>query len=155
MLELLHQLPVLPPVSTESLSPLVEDLRSLIFPRRSRIRKGATQDNSDLTHLALCIQQHLTGFITNEKALLRSSIDVHRKYGLEILSPYYFVEPTYGSLKWPLSIQAQFAQSKVSFDELGDSELADARELLRSLNVEDKEAQVALDPGTSGNLRRR
>lgn len=86
LLELAKELPVLSgstPVNGE----LLRDLRPAIFPLRSLSGTKATQDNSDLTHLAHAIVNGADGFITRETAILRASSYLSSTYGLDVLSP--------------------------------------------------------------------
>jgi predicted transcriptional regulator/GNAT superfamily N-acetyltransferase len=83
-------LPVLDRVDASALADLLEDLRKLVFPDRTKNRKGAVQDSSDLRHLAYCILNERSGFITNENALLRARDGLQAKYGLALYSPSDF-----------------------------------------------------------------
>lgn len=103
-------LPVLDRLDQAEFQALQTEIRSIVFPDRSPTRKGAAQDESDLRHIAHCIQNAKAGFITGETALLRAKEDLQKKYGLTIYSPQDFkighlanAQPV--SLTVPLSTQ--------------------------------------------------
>ncbi len=83
-------LPVLEKIDNDELIKIQEEIRKIIFPNRSKTRKGAIQDTSDLRHLAYCVQNFKTGFITQEEALLRSKEIIQEKYNLTLYSPQDF-----------------------------------------------------------------
>jgi len=82
--------PVLESISPTELEKLQDAVREIVFPQRTKIRKKATQDSSDLKHLAYCIKNSQKGFITQERALLRSKEKLKEKYGLTLFSPHDF-----------------------------------------------------------------
>jgi len=75
-------LPVLEKIDDTDLRRLKEEIRAIVFPDRSQARKEAANDESDLHHLAYCIQNNKSGFLTQEKALLRARHALRSKYGL-------------------------------------------------------------------------
>jgi GNAT superfamily N-acetyltransferase/predicted nucleic acid-binding protein len=81
-----------PDANAVELDDLVEQLRTIFFPERSRTSRHASNDLSDLKHVAMSIHAGATGFITREKALLARHDTVQRQYGLEILSPTDLLE---------------------------------------------------------------
>ncbi|PCK01967.1 MAG: hypothetical protein COA42_22495, partial [Alteromonadaceae bacterium] len=87
VLALASALPSIPLGNAESIKRLSNELREIIFPNRSTSGKRSANDNSDLNHIAYCIEYKLSGFITREKTLLRSSDIINRQYGIKILSP--------------------------------------------------------------------
>lgn len=66
---------------------VADALRGIVFPYRVLDRKSAKNDESDLMHLAYCVSAGVDGFITKEKALLRSCDHIKDKYGVAVLSP--------------------------------------------------------------------
>lgn len=83
-------LPVLEMIEGTELEALKEEIRTIVFPKRSSNRKNAVNDESDLKHLAYCIHNSKVGFITEEKALLNAKDALQDKYGLKIFSPEDF-----------------------------------------------------------------
>lgn len=70
-----------------NVSAVADALRDIVFPCRVLDRKSAKNDESDLMHLAYCVSAGVDGFITREKALLRSCDHIKDKYGVAVLSP--------------------------------------------------------------------
>jgi len=83
-------LPVLDRLDKEEFIKLQAQIRSIVFPNRSSKRKGAAQDESDLRHIAHCIQHGISGFITNEHALLEAKNKLQQQFDLSIYSPQDF-----------------------------------------------------------------
>lgn len=83
-------LPVLEEIENTELETLKEEIRAVVFPNRSRTRKDAANDESDLRHLAYCVQNSKVGFITEEKALLNAKSALQDKYGLTLYAPQDF-----------------------------------------------------------------
>ena len=83
-------LPVLERMDDVELERLKLELREIVFPDRSQSRKNVVQDDSDLRHLAYCIQNSKSGFVTEEKAISRAKEALLNKYGLTIYSPQDF-----------------------------------------------------------------
>lgn len=69
---------------------LLEDLASIIFPKKNKISKLTSNDKSDLRHAATVIQHKLAGLITNDNAILEASQQIKAKYSIEVLSPSAF-----------------------------------------------------------------
>ncbi|MCB1551840.1 MAG: GNAT family N-acetyltransferase [Alphaproteobacteria bacterium] len=91
-------LPVLDKIDDGDLQELKEEIRAIVFPNRSRSRKEAANDESDLSHLAYCVQNAKAGFITEEKALLRAKDTLCDKYGLTLYSPQDFKVEHFGNI---------------------------------------------------------
>lgn len=83
-------LPVLEKLDDDEFQALQTEIRRIVFPDRNLSRKGAVQDESDLRHIAHCIQNAKAGFITSETALLRAKDKLQEKYRLTIYSPQDF-----------------------------------------------------------------
>lgn len=97
---------------------IAESLRRDIFPSRTASRKSAQNDESDLRHLAYCISAKIDGFITREKALLRSCNDIKYKYGCSILSPDELITDNgFSKSDKPLNSDFSFSSSTMT-DEL-------------------------------------
>lgn len=87
MLAIAKAIPALPVVSEDMLFPVIEELREVIFPQRSKSGATSKNDRSDLIHIAYCIFHRVSGFITREKALLKASRRIYEQYSIKILSP--------------------------------------------------------------------
>lgn len=91
MIEMIATLPEF--VSGEPLqesAPLFSDLASLVFPAQFHNGQLSANDKSDLRHLATAIDQKLSGFITNEAAMIQAADVLLRTYGIQVLSPAAF-----------------------------------------------------------------
>lgn len=91
MLELIATLPEF--VSDEPVeegSPLFSDLALCVFPAQFRNGQLSVNDKSDLRHLAIVINQKLSGFITSEAAMIHAADVLWRTYGIQVLSPEAF-----------------------------------------------------------------
>lgn len=116
----------------DAIADLLDDLRKLVFPDRSKDRKGAVQDSSDLRHLAYCILNERTGFITNENALLRAKDDLQAKYGLALYSPSDFkIEHLANAQQASLSVPLSTDQGTIS---VSAAKPAQIRSFLNSLD---------------------
>ncbi|MBO6550628.1 MAG: GNAT family N-acetyltransferase, partial [Rhizobiales bacterium] len=93
-----NALPVLEKIDETELYKLQEEIRAVVFPNRSKTRKNALQDQSDIRHLAYCIQNSKSGFITEEKALLGARGKLQEKYGLTLYSPEDFKIEYFGNI---------------------------------------------------------
>lgn len=156
LLEFICQLPTLPAVSRPHVADSLEKLRALIFPHRSASRKGASRDESDLAHLASCIHHGIEGFITRETALLRSAQSVKTTFGLEVVSPYSFLELGLDESTEALTdLVARTKESEVRFTPFEEAQRQSLETFLNALGVEQEEARDAISPGASGNDRRR
>ena len=91
-------LPVLEEADDANFLELQDEIRGMIFPERTKSRKNAANDESDIKHLAYCVQNLKSGFITEEKALLRAKDLLLTKYGLTLYSPQDFRVENLGSM---------------------------------------------------------
>lgn len=113
-------LPVLDKINDTELNRLKEEIRAIVFPDRSQMRKEAANDESDLRHLAYCIQNYKSGFLTQEKALLRARDALQSKYGLSLYSPQDFKVEYFGSIDpSPISVPLS--------NEVGSVQISDAK----------------------------
>jgi len=74
-------------------SALLSDLAALVFPAQFRNGQLSINDKSDLKHLATVIDQKLSGFITNEAAMIQAADALQRTYGIQVLSSDAFERP--------------------------------------------------------------
>lgn len=153
--EVLSQVPALPGVERSTLEPLMEKLRLVVFPRRSRERRRALQDESDLFHLATCVHYRISGFITSEKAILRASEGLRRDFDLEVLSPSDFLEPEIGWVPGRQELKVDVSGGEISFSPFEESTRPAVERFLGSLGLPDEDVTCALEPGASGNARKR
>ena len=85
-----NEFSILEEISSAATDELIRNLQKIVYPNRSKL---SSQDESDLRHLAICIQHQLTGFITRDRKLLEASDQIYREHGLRIMSPHEFSEP--------------------------------------------------------------
>ena len=78
--------PAFPLAESVSVSNLLGELASIVFPGRAL----SDAAKSDLRHLATAIEHDLAGFITNDRAILSASSEIHGRYGLQVISPAAF-----------------------------------------------------------------
>lgn len=90
LLLFVKDLPQLSRVNEADLNTLCLELQDAVFSQRSKGRKAAINDKSDLRHLSYAIFHKLSGFITREKAILNARERLLEKYGLDIVSPSDF-----------------------------------------------------------------
>jgi GNAT superfamily N-acetyltransferase len=151
-LELLSQLPVLPQVA--DLTGLVTQLRPIVFPRRSRDRKGSAKDTSDLLHIAACVHYGLAGFVTSERALLRAAQEIKGQFGLDILSPLEFLDPEFGAN--PVGpVLARAENNEIGIKDFEEGARDGVESFFDRIGVAPEEGRSALHPGATGHHRRR
>ena len=78
--------PTFPLADGANVSALLGELATMVFSGRAL----SDAANSDLRHLATAIEHNLAGFITNDRAILFASSEIHRRYGLQVVSPAAF-----------------------------------------------------------------
>ncbi len=98
--------PAFPLADGANVSALLGELATIVFP--GRVLSDAA--NSDLRHLATAIEHNLAGFITNDREILVASSEIHRRYGLQVISPAAFKVDG-----------ASVAEDNVSFDVLNST----------------------------------
>jgi GNAT superfamily N-acetyltransferase/predicted nucleic acid-binding protein len=97
ILEMARRLPRLKAPPLQILDQIVMELRTVLFPNETLTRTLRSQDQSDLVHLATAIHHKASGFVTGEKAILRSREALQSRYSLDVLGANEFaniVEPT-------------------------------------------------------------
>ncbi|NIA71205.1 GNAT family N-acetyltransferase [Pelagibius litoralis] len=103
ILRFAETLPVLPRLGGES-EDLVERLRQVVFPYRDATKRRATQERSDLVHIASSIQCRLDGFVTRDKALLNAADAIRSEFKVEIVAPADLVDPSFDDMGSPSAI---------------------------------------------------
>jgi len=84
----------LPFQKSESSEDLLSELSRIVFPHKKLLQPN---DESDLRHLATAIQHKVTGFITNDEAVIKAANSIQAKYGLDVLSPAAFTLDTHAA----------------------------------------------------------
>ncbi len=87
VLEFAVSLPKLNVVEDDVIDSIKLELRRIIFAGKPARYKNIQNDESDLTHLAYCVHYRATGFLTREKAILRTASVLSKKYAIDVLSP--------------------------------------------------------------------
>ena len=147
-------LPVLGAIKEKELDLLKEEIRPIVFPGRSKTRKDTANDESDLRHLAYCIQNSAYGFLTDEKAILRAKEALFVKYGLVIHSPQDFKIEYVDNLT-PLSLGVPLSNDS-GFIQISDaSNIGQIKSFLDSLGPKVAEVSKAISRNTSRGMRDR
>lgn len=68
---------------------LIDALGAMVFPHRA-ITGYSANDLSDLTHLATAVHHRLTGFITNDDAILAAGKQIEAVFDIHVISPLIF-----------------------------------------------------------------
>ena len=66
-------------------------LKQLVFQKIDPTTKAFIHKISDLKHLAYCILNKCTGFITGDQNLLKKASSLYEEFGIEIISPEEFI----------------------------------------------------------------
>ncbi|MCK5374100.1 MAG: GNAT family N-acetyltransferase [Alphaproteobacteria bacterium] len=147
-------LPVLDKVDDAELGKLKEDIRQIVFPDRSQTRKNAANDESDLRHLAYCIQNSKSGFITEEKTLLRAKEALYNRYGLFVYSPQDFRIEHFGNIA-PSTLDVPLSNEEGSVQILDKKTSAQLRSFLERLGNDFKEVSKAISKDSIRGVRDR
>lgn len=131
-------LPVIEAIQEAKVEQLQRELRPIVFPTRSEKRKKAENDVSDLRHLAYCILSHKSGFVTQEKAILRVSKALFGKYGIEVLSPEDFKIEIFGNID-PDLINVTIKTSKHSLSIQDKPNQRDVKAFLDDCGIDQKD----------------
>lgn len=155
LLEIACELPIIRVDNKLVLEKIIEELREIIFPGRSSNRKYATQDASDLVHIATCVFAKVDGFITREKAILRAKDELFSKYNLEVLSPSD-IEEVSAAHKTSIHVGSfNNSQSDLHINNIDDSGLPKVYQYLSPLNLKQTEIDAICNRGTTGASRHR
>ena len=100
--------------SQVDISNIAKSLREIVFPYRSLNRRNSQNDESDLRHLAYCVNAGVVGFVTRENAMLRACNDIKEKYGTSIISPDELILDDGDTLDFPSPLNADFCFEKSS-----------------------------------------
>jgi predicted nucleic acid-binding protein/predicted transcriptional regulator len=155
LLELAYELPRIPVDKKSVLEKIIEELREIVFRGRSVSRKCATQDTSDLVHIATCVFAKVDGFITREKAILRAKDELFSKYNLEVLSPSDIEEVNY-THKTSIHVGSiNSSNSDLHINTIKDTDLSKLNKYLSPLRLKQTEIDALYNKGTTGSLRHR
>lgn len=113
LLELTLSGPVLPHSDEDEIAALVDELRALIFPNRPPSGRHASNEWSDLRHLAISIYQKASGFITRDQALLRHRNRIYGRHALDLLTPSALIDDREQPSAPRTPLGADFKVSKV------------------------------------------
>ncbi|MBI3533483.1 MAG: GNAT family N-acetyltransferase [Burkholderiales bacterium] len=154
LLNLAKNLPALPPIPKNLLESRLAELRKIIFPDANRSSTRKANDDSDLIHLATCIHHKTSAFVTREKAILRASNELERRFQLEVVSPVDILDsesefsPDSGSIKAHIDGESFYLES------MSESLRAQAEQFLGSkVGLASSVIQKLLDPGTDQSRR--
>lgn len=155
LLRFAERLPVLPELDKKTSSSLLTSLREVVFKDRSASSRRAKNDTSDLNHLAACIHHRIRGFVTRERAILRTSTELSERFGIQVLSPYDLMLPR--GLDSTKSAYHSIQAGKVSITcvPYTDDQLAALDHFSRKLQVSSQYLSEILASGTSTRRRHR
>jgi predicted nucleic acid-binding protein/ribosomal protein S18 acetylase RimI-like enzyme len=150
VLKLARALPTLPEPRRDVLDPLVAELRGQLLSTGSeKTGRRATNDASDLIHLASCIHHRVYGFITRDSAILQRADELHDRYDLRILSPADLCEPLEDSGARPERITALVGQQAIEISAFDEPDRAHVEAFLHDLGISPDDVAACLAPGTT------
>lgn len=148
VLEFARRLPTLPDVDPESAKPIVEDLRTLLWPGTRKTGRQAANDASDLIHLASCIHHKAYGFVTRDATILQRAADLHQKYdGIRIVSPADLSDYYSDDAAWHEPKLAVVDQRDIEITDLDERNRKETEEFLSGLGVDTPQILSCLEPG--------
>lgn len=155
LLELAYELPRIAVDNKSVLENIIGELREIVFHGRSASRKCATQDTSDLVHIATCVFAKVDGFITREKAILRAKDELLSKFNLEILSPSDIEEVNY-THKTSIHVDSiNSSNSDLHINTINDIDMPMIDKYLSPLKLKQTEIDAICNKGITGSLRHR
>ena len=155
VLKFAENLPTLPKLDFGIVNPLVESLRTVLWPGTPKTGKGKLNDASDLIHLASCIHHRAYGFITRDSVILRGAEALYREYRLRVISPADFSD-LFDNVGGRHDRQwAIVGRQEIEIADLDEQDRAKAEDFLRGLGVDSKTILSCLDPGTTHRARSR
>jgi hypothetical protein len=155
ILKLARSLPTLPDVPSTSLTTLKEGLKTLLFPEPGRSVKRAPNDQSDLSHLALCIHHKISGFVTREAAILKKARDISETHGIEVFSPADLLASIAVRITDVFPIRARIGGTTFAFSPLEEKDRERAERFLASLGLSRPRINLVLASGTKSSPRTR
>jgi GNAT superfamily N-acetyltransferase len=137
------------------INPRIAELAPIIFPDRHRTGNLTVQDRSDLVHLATAVIENVAGFVTSEKAILRSAATIRERYGIDIVSPAMFASADEDFIASNSSLDISVADRTITSRQMTDEDHIALEELAKRQGVPDSDLRAALSQGTSRSPRTR
>ena len=156
VLRLAKQLPVLPEPPKETVDKLGKVLAPVLFPQRSGANQLKEREISDLKHLITAIHHGVDGFITSDKAVLRTRQWLLRRQALDVIGVMEFsnVEDRSNNLT-TRQLVASWAGHGVRIRALEKTASEQSHTFLLDQNVPAPTAADALAEQESGRQRHR
>ena len=155
VLEFAKSLPTLSKLDPSIVVPLVDELRTVLWPGAPKTGKGTINDASDLSHLASCIHHGAYGFLTRDSAILRRATALYQKYRLRVVSPADFCDLFDDVVGQQDPQWAIVDQQEIKIADLDERNRTEAEGFLRGLGVDSNTILSCLDPGTTHRARSR
>lgn len=155
ILEFAQELPTLPSLSQNEIDSLVKELRTIVFPDRPITQANGSRNYSDLVHLSYCIHNRVTGFITNEKAILKASSQLQEAYLLEVLSAADLMMSGDKNWQYRLHLRANHKNEKILICEARENQRDEVEQFLVSAMANQKDLPQIWHPGSNTAQRRR
>ena len=153
VLEFARGLPVLPELSADTLAPLTEEIRKILFPDTSGTGKERPNEVSDRIHLASCIHHRAYGFVTRDSDILQRAMEFHERYNLRVIAPADLYDSHEESHPPPPPLTATVEQREISVAELHERDRAEAEKFLAGLGIGSSKVFSCLAPGTTHSPR--
>lgn len=153
VLEFARGLPVLPELSADTLAPLTEEIRKILFPDTNGTGRERPNEVSDRIHLASCIHHRAYGFVTRDSDILQHATEFHERYNLRVIAPADLYDSHEESHPPPPPLTAAVGQQEISVSELRERDRAEAEEFLAGLGIGSSEVFPCLAPGTTRSPR--
>jgi predicted GNAT family acetyltransferase/predicted nucleic acid-binding protein len=154
-LQLAKQMSIVKKPGTRLISPLIAELAPVVFPDRNRAGKLTTQDKSDLAHLATAIIENVAGFVTSEKAILRSAETIRERYGIDVVSPAVFASADDDFIASPSPLDIALTDRTITSRQMTDEDHIALQALAEKQGIPNSDLRVALSQGTSRSPRTR
>ena len=146
-------LPALPELSTDTLTPLTEEIRNILAPNTTKSREERPNEKSDRIHLASCIHHRAYGFVTRDIEILQRATELHERYNLRVIAPADLYDSYEEPDAPPSPLTVAVGQQEVSISELHERDRPAAEEFLVGLGIESSVALACLSPGTTHSPR--
>lgn len=158
VLEFAISLPQFPLPPDGNLKRLCLELAPLIFPERTRQNRLKPRDESDLAHIATAIHHGSAGFITSEKAILRSKQILRERFDLDVIGTSELAEALTPA-QWVehdrVTSRIAADEGEIAIAEVTEEDRPKAQKFLESLGISGDQVTDALASGHAGCLRRR
>ncbi|WP_374657191.1 GNAT family N-acetyltransferase [Inhella sp.] len=118
---------------------LIHALGALVFPNKARGMDFSPNDLSDLTHLATAVHHRLTGFITNDDAILAAAGQIEEKFNIHVVSPLVF-QPASDRVDPEEQFETEAVGEPLTIARLQPEGEDSLRQMLRRLGIADADA---------------